>query len=150
MPINALSNNLPLSTQVIKRAGAAAAQNPQLGISPEDVNRAVNGIQDRLQSAQTAQEATQSSRRSAAADIYTGRSQQQQLDTYLAVTLEEDAPSSNSVSLTDANDIRNVLNRNDLANRLSSTPEDAGQRLQELVGRLQDRPVTLPAVDVQA
>ena len=145
--INGLGNS-PLSTQVIRRVGDAAAQNPQAGITPEDVNRAVSTTQDRLQNAQVAQEATQTSRRSAAADIYTGRSQQQQLDTYLAVTLEGDAPSSNTVSLTDANDIRNLINRNDA---ISNLPEqDAGQRLQDLVERLAERPSTLPAVDVQA
>ena len=145
--INGLAN-LPLSTQVIRRVGEAAAQNPQAGITPEDVNRAVDTTQDRLQNARAAQEATQTSRRSAAADIYAGRSQQQQLDTYLAVTLEDDAPSSNTLSLTDANDIRNLLNRNDA---ISNLPEqDAGQRLQDLVERLAERPSTLPAVDVQA
>ena len=145
--INGLGNS-PLSTQVIRRVGDAAAQNPQAGITPEDVNRAVSTTQDRLQNAQAAQEATQTSRRSAAADIYTGRSQQQQLDTYLAVALEGDAPSSNTVSLTDANDIRNLINRNDA---ISNLPEqDAGQRLQDLVERLAERPSTLPAVDEQA
>ena len=145
--INGLGNS-PLSTQVIRRVGDAAAQNPQAGITPEDVNRAVGTTQDRLQNAQAAQEATQTSRRSAAADIYTGRSQQQQLDTYLAVALEGDAPSSNTLSLTDANDIRNLINRNDA---ISNLPEqDAGQRLQDLVERLAERPSTLPAVDEQA
>lgn len=145
--INGLGNS-PLSTQVIRRVGDAAAQNPQAGITPEDVNRAVSTTQDRLQNAQAVQESTQTSRRSAAADIYTGRSQQQQLDTYLAVTLEGDAPSSNTLSLTDANDIRNLINRNDA---ISNLPEqDAGQRLQDLVERLAERPSTLPAVDEQA
>ncbi len=145
--INGLGNS-PLSTQVIRRVGDAAAQNPQAGITPEDVNRSVSTTQDRLQHAQAVQESTQTSRRSAAADIYTGRSQQQQLDTYLAVTLEGDAPSSNTLSLTDANDIRNLINRNDA---ISNLPEqDAGQRLQDLVERLAERPSTLPAVDVQA
>ena len=51
MQVSAASSNLPLSTQVIKRAGEAA-QAPGSPVTPEQVNKAVDAASDRVQQAQ--------------------------------------------------------------------------------------------------
>lgn len=86
MQVNA-SSSLPLSTQIIKRAGEAA-QAPGSPVSPEQVNQRVDTASDRVQQAQENRNAEQANRRSAAAQLYSAQSQQNQIDTYLAVASE--------------------------------------------------------------
>lgn len=87
MQVAGSTSSLPLSTQIIKKAGQAA-QAPEAPVSPEQVNRAVDRASDRVTENQASREQTQTDRRTYATQIYSANSQQKQIDTYLAVASE--------------------------------------------------------------
>ncbi len=87
MQVGGSTSSLPLSTQIIKKAGQAA-QAPETPGSPEQVNRAVDRGSDRVTQSQASREQTQTDRRTYATQIYSANSQQKQIDTYLAVASE--------------------------------------------------------------
>ncbi|GLK88447.1 hypothetical protein [Pseudomonas turukhanskensis] len=89
MQISSTSSALPLSTQVIKKAGDAA-QDPASPVTPEQVNTAVDRGADRVTLSQQSADASQANRREAASEVYSNSSQQKQLDIYLAVATESD------------------------------------------------------------
>ncbi len=84
MQISGTSSALPLSTQVIKKAGEAA-QESNSPVTPEEVNTAVDRGADRVTLSQQSADASQANRRDAASEVYSASSQQKQLDIYLAV-----------------------------------------------------------------
>lgn len=92
MQISGTSSALPLSTQVIKKAGEAA-QDPSSPVTPEEVNSAVDRGADRVTLSQQSVEASQANTRDAAAQVYSASSQQKQLDIYLAVASESQVDS---------------------------------------------------------
>ncbi|MGY4535430.1 hypothetical protein ACVW0Y_004585 [Pseudomonas sp. TE3786] len=87
MQITNTSSALPLSTQVINKAGEAA-QDPNSPVTPEEVNTAVDRGADRVTLSQQSADASQANRREAASEVYSNSSQQNQLDIYLAVATE--------------------------------------------------------------
>jgi hypothetical protein len=89
MQISSTSSALPLSTQVIKKAGDAA-QDPASPVTPEQVNTAVDRGADRVTLSQQNADASQANRREAASEVYSNSSQQKQLDIYLTVATESD------------------------------------------------------------
>lgn len=141
MQISSYGSSLPPSTQIIKRAGEAAKA-PDSPISPEQINTAVDAGSDRVQQAGENREAAQTTRRTAATQIYSARSQQNQLDTYLAVASEGEVDSSSGSA-----DISTVQQLDALAarNRLA---ENLDQRVPREPPPPPARPT--PYVDVQA
>lgn len=123
MQVSAASSNLPLSTQVIKRAGEAA-QAPGAPVTPEQVNKTVDAASDRVQQAQDSRAAEQTSRRSTAAQLYSANSQQNQIDTYLAVASEGEVESSES-NLEVAQELSEDVQRYRVAEAIDSRPEQA-------------------------
>ena len=123
MQVSAASSNLPLTTQVIKRAGEAA-QAPGAPVTPEQVNKAVDAASDRVQQAQDNRAAEQTSRRSTAAQLYSANSQQNQIDTYLAVASEGEVESSES-NLEVAQELSEDVQRYRVAEAIDSRPEQA-------------------------
>lgn len=121
MQVSAASSNLPLSTQVIKRAGEAA-QAPGSPISPEQVNKTVDAASDRVQQAQDNRAAEQTSRRSTAAQLYSANSQQNQIDTYLAVASEGEVEPSEG-NLEAAQELSEDVQRYRVAEAIDSRPE---------------------------
>jgi len=107
MQISGYSGSLPLSTQIINKAGQTAA-------SPEQVNKAVDRASDRVADRQESRELSQADRRSAATQIYSANSQQRQIDTYLAVASEGEIDSQ-PTPLETAAELRDDVRRNDLA-----------------------------------
>lgn len=95
MQITGPSSNLPLSTQIIQKAGQAA-QSPNAPINPEQVNTIVDQGVARAEEARESREQSQTDRRSAATQMYAVRSEQQQLDTYMAVASEGEVDDSQS------------------------------------------------------
>lgn len=92
MQITSTSSALPLSTQVVKKAGEVA-QDPASPVTPEQVNTAVDRGADRVTLSQQNADASQANRRDAASEVYSASSQQKQLDTYLAVATEREVDS---------------------------------------------------------
>lgn len=121
MQVSASSGNLPLSTQVIKRAGEAA-QAPEAPVTPEQVNKVVDNASDRVQQAQDNRAAEQTNRRSAAAQLYNVQNQQNQIDTYLAVASEGEIEPRES-NLEAAQELSQNVQRNQLAEAIDSRPE---------------------------
>ncbi len=121
MQVSAASSNLPLSTQVIKRAGEAA-QAPGAPVTPEQVNKAVDAASDRVQQAQDNRAAEQTSRRSTTAQLYSANSQQNQIDTYLAVASEGEVESSEG-NLEAAQELSEDVQRYRVAEAIDSRPE---------------------------
>jgi predicted PP-loop superfamily ATPase len=99
MQIAAANSRLPISAQVIQKA-APSAQTPSAQLSPEQLNSAVDRASDRVTEAQDSKEQTQTNRRTYAAQLYSANSQQNQIDTYLAVASEGAVDSSTGSTLT--------------------------------------------------
>lgn len=118
MQIRGYSGNLPLSTQIIKNAGQAA-QAPDAVVNPEQVNQAVDRASDRAVERQQSQELSQSSKRSAATQLYSAASQHQQIDTYLAVASESEIDSGPSVAEI-ALELRDDVQHYELAQHIAS------------------------------
>ena len=123
MQVSAASSNLPLSTQVIKRAGEAAHA-PGSPVSPEQVIKTVDAASDRVQQAQDNRAAEQTSRRSTTAQLYSANSQQNQIDTYLAVASEGEVESSEG-NLEAARELSQDVQRYRVAEAADSRPEQA-------------------------
>jgi hypothetical protein len=132
------TNSLPLSTQIIQKAGQAV-QAPGAPISPEQVNSAVDRASDRVNEAQASREQTQTDRRTYATQIYSANSQQQQIDTYLAVASEGEIDDTSGSTLLTAQELRDIAKNND------------SPKLDENPGR-QRPPVAsqLPQLDISA
>lgn len=122
MQVTGSSSSLPLSTQIIKKAGQAA-QSPESPVSPEQVNRAVDRASDRVSETQASREQNQTERRTYAAQLYSANSQQKQIDTYLAVA-SDGAIDSTSGSTKDALE----LSDNDAVSRLDNPANGGRQR----------------------
>ncbi len=118
MQVTGYSSNLPLSTQIIKKAGQAA-QSPDARANPEQVNKAVDRAADRVVEQQESKELSQSNRRSAATQLYSATSQQRQIDTYLAVASEAEIDSQPSTVET-ALELRDDVRRNEVAQNIDS------------------------------
>lgn len=118
MQVTGYSSNLPLSTQIIKKAGQAA-QAPDARANPEQVNKAVDRAADRVVEQQESKELSQSNRRSAATQLYSATSQQRQIDTYLAVASEAEIDSQPSTMET-ALELRDDVRRNEVAQNIDS------------------------------
>lgn len=118
MQVTGYSSNLPLSTQIIKKAGQAA-QAPDARANPEQVNKAVDRAADRVVEQQESKELSQSNRRSAATQLYSATSQQRQIDTYLAVASEAEIDSQPSTVET-ALELRDDVRRNEVAQNIDS------------------------------
>ncbi|MEK1906789.1 MAG: hypothetical protein AAAB13_13470 [Pseudomonas sp.] len=116
MQVSSYSSTLPLSTQIIKKAGQAA-ESPSSPVSPEQVNTAVDRATDRVSERQESKELSQSNRRSAATQLYSATSQQRQIDTYLAVASEGEIDSQPSTVET-ALELRDDVRRNELAQNI--------------------------------
>lgn len=124
MQVTGYSSNLPLSTQIIKKAGQAA-QAPDARVNPEQVNKAVDRAADRVVEQQESKELSQSNRRSAATQLYSATSQQRQIDTYLAVASEAEIDSQPSTVET-ALELRDDVRRYEVAQNIdgnNSRPE---------------------------
>jgi hypothetical protein len=120
MQVSGYSGSLPLSTQIIKKAGQAA-QAPDAPVNPEQVNKAVDRAADRVSEQQASQELSQSNRRSAATQLYSATSQQRQIDTYLAVASESEIDSRPSTVET-ALELRDDVRRNQQVQDIASNP----------------------------
>ena len=118
MQVTGYSSNLPLSNQIIKKAGQAA-QAPDARANPEQVNKAVDRAADRVVEQQESKELSQSNRRSAATQLYSATSQQRQIDTYLAVASEAEIDSQPSTVET-ALELRDDVRRNEVAQNIDS------------------------------
>lgn len=118
MQVSGYSGNLPLSTQIIKKAGQAVAS-PDTPGTPEQVNHAVDRAADRVAEQQDSQALSQSNRRSAATQLYSATSQQRQIDTYLAVASEGEIDSQPGMVET-ALQLRDEVRRNQLAQDIAS------------------------------
>ena len=121
MQVSGYSGSLPLSTQIIKKAGQAA-ESPTAPVSPEQVNKAVDRASDRAAELQESRELSQSNRRSAATQLYSATSQQRQIDTYLAVASEGEIDSPPSTVET-ALELRDDVRRNEVAQNIASKPD---------------------------
>jgi hypothetical protein len=99
MQIAAANSSLPISTQIIKKTGPAA-QAPDAPLNPEQINNAVDRASDRVTETQANQEQTQTNRRTYAAQLYSANSQQNQIDTYIAVASEGEVESSSGATPT--------------------------------------------------
>ena len=121
MQVTGSSSSLPLSTQIIKKAGQAA-QSPEAPASPEQVNSAVDRASDRVSETQASREQNQTERRAYAAQLYSANSQQKQIDTYLAVASDGQVDST-SGSTKDALE----LSDNDAVSRLDN-PDSGGRQ----------------------
>lgn len=115
MQVSGYSGSLPLSTQIINKAGQTAA-------SPEQVNKAVDRASDRVTERQESNELSQTNRRSAATQVYSANSQQRQIDTYLAVASEGEIDSQ-PTPLETAAALRDDVRRNDLAQNIADNPD---------------------------
>lgn len=122
MQVTGSNSSLPLSTQIIKKAGQAA-QSPEAPATPEQVNRAVDRASDRVSETQASREQNQTERRTYAAQIYSANSQQKQIDTYIAVASDGEVDST-SGSTKDALQ----LSDNDAVSRLDNATESGRQR----------------------
>ena len=120
MYVSAASSSLPLSTQVIKRAGEAA-QAPGAPVTPEQVNHAVDSASARVQQAQDNRAAEQANRRGAASQIYMANSQQNQIDIYLSVA-SQDSVESDQSQLSAANDLSEQVQRYHRAEAIDNRP----------------------------
>lgn len=118
MQVSGYSGNLPLSTQIIKKAGQAAAS-PEVPLTAEQVNRTVDRAADRVAEQQDSQALSQSNRRSAATQLYSATSQQRQIDTYLAVASEGEIDSQPGAVGT-ALELRDDARRNQLVQDIAS------------------------------
>lgn len=118
MQVSGYSGNLPLSTQIIKKAGQAAASR-EVPVTPEQVNRAVDRAADRVAEQQDSQALGQSNRRSAATQLYSATSQQRQIDTYLAVASKGEIDSQPGVVGTTLQ-LRDDTRRNQLTQDIAS------------------------------
>lgn len=121
MQINSYSGQLPLSTQVIQKAGQAA-QSPNSRVNPEQVNSIVDQGVARAEEVRDNREQSQVTRRSAATQLYSAASQQQQLDIYLAVASEGETDSSQG-SLDSALESRSELLRYELSQRVAGNSD---------------------------
>lgn len=125
MQVAAVSSSLPISTQIIQKAGTAA-QAPDAPINPEQVNKAVDRASDQVSEAQANREQTQTNRRTYAAQLYSSNSQQQQIDTYLAVASEGETDSTSDSTLT-AQELVNAAakkDRLDIADKIGQQPRN--------------------------
>lgn len=138
MQITGSSSSLPLTTQIINKAGQAA-QSPESPATPEQVNRAVDRASDRVSETQAGREQNQTERRTYAAQIYSANSQQKQIDTYIAVASDADVDST-SGSTKDALN----LSDNNAVSRLDNSVKNDRQRPEALPARPQ------PYVDARA
>ncbi|MWV10706.1 hypothetical protein F3I62_01255 [Pseudomonas sp. R-28-1W-6] len=118
MQVSGYSGNLPLSTQIINKAGQATAS-PEVPLTAEQVNRTVDRAADRVAEQQDSQTLGQSNRRSAATQLYSATSQQRQIDTYLAVASEGEIDSQPGAVGT-ALQLRDDARRNQLAQDIAS------------------------------
>ena len=110
MQVTGFSSSLPLSTQIINKAGQAA-QSPGAPVNPEQVNNAVDRAADRVSETQASREQNQTERRTYAAQLYSANSQQKQIDTYLAVASDGQVDSTSgstrdALQLTDNDAVR--------------------------------------------
>lgn len=110
MQVTGFSSSLPLSTQIINKAGQAA-QSPGVPVNPEQVNNAVDRAADRVSETQASREQNQTERRTYAAQLYSANSQQKQIDTYLAVASDGQVDSTSgstrdALQLTDNDAVR--------------------------------------------
>lgn len=121
MQVSGYSSSLPLSTQIINKAGQAA-QSPSAPVSPEQVNKAVDRASDRVTERQDSRELSQTNRRTAATQLYSANSKQEQLDTYLAVASEGEIDSQPSMVET-AVELRDDIRRNELAQNIASNTD---------------------------
>ncbi|UUY09267.1 hypothetical protein LRS11_04320 [Pseudomonas sp. J452] len=121
MQVSGYSSTLPLSTQIINKAGQAA-QAPDARANPEQVNKAVDRAADRVVEQQESKELSQSNRRSAATQLYSATSQQRQIDTYLAVASEGEIDSQPSTVET-ALELRDDVRRNEVAQNIDSNTD---------------------------
>jgi hypothetical protein len=126
MQISGYSGNLPLSTQIIQKAGQAA-ESPTAPVTPEQVNKAVDRASDRVAERQESRELSQSNRRSAATQLYSATSQQRQIDTYLAVASEGEVDSQPSMVET-ALELRDDVRRNEVAQHIASDTNNRPER----------------------
>lgn len=122
MQVTGFSSSLPLSTQIINKAGQAA-QSPDAPVNPEQVNSAVDRASDRVSETQASREQNQTERRTYAAQLYSANSQQKQIDTYLAVASDGQVDST-SGSTRDALE----LSDNDAVSRLDNPANGGRQR----------------------
>lgn len=143
MQVTGYSSNLPLSTQIIKNAGQAA-QAPDARANPEQVNQAVDLASDRAVERQQSQELSQSNKRSAATQLYSAASQQQQIDTYLAVASESEIDSEPSMAEI-ALELRDDVQRYELAQHIASDTSRVERPEENPV-----EPVPEPYVDTSA
>jgi hypothetical protein len=118
MQVSGYSGNLPLSTQIINKAGQATAS-PEVPLTAEQVNRTVDRAADRVAEQQDSQTLGQSNRRSAATQLYSATSQQRQIDTYLAVASDGEIDSQPGAVGT-ALQLRDDARRNQLAQDIAS------------------------------
>lgn len=117
MQVSGSNSSLPLSTQIIKKAGPAA-QAPAAPVNPEQVNSAVDRASDRVSEAQASRTQNQTDRRAYAAQLYSANSQQKQIETYLAVASEGEIDTSsdasrNAVQLSDNAAVKALDNARD-------------------------------------
>lgn len=97
MQVSGSNSSLPLSTQIIKKAGQAA-QAPAAPVNPEQVNSAVDRASDRVNEAQASRTQNQADRRAFATQLYSANTQQKQIETYLAVASEGEIDTSSGSS----------------------------------------------------
>lgn len=121
MQITGTSSNLPLSTQIIQKAGQAA-QSPSAPVNPEQVNTIVDQGVARAEEARENREQSQTNRRSAATQMYAVRSQQQQLDTYMAVASDGEVDDSQSSPQT-ALELRDEVRRYEVMQEVGSNAD---------------------------
>ena len=117
MQVAGSTSSLPISTQIIKKAGQAA-QAPEAPVNPEQVNRTVDRGSDRVTETQASREQSQATRRTFAAQLYSANSQQKQIDTYLAVASEGKVDStsgstSTALQLRDADSSKGLTDKLD-------------------------------------
>lgn len=120
MQVSGYSSSLPLSTQIIKKAGQAA-ESPSSPVSPEQVNTAVDRAADRVSEAKNSRELSQAAKRDAATQIYSANTQQRQIETYLAVASEDEVDSQPS-PLETAQNLSEAQQRNDRAQNIDDLP----------------------------
>lgn len=120
MEITSYSGTLPLSTQIIHKAGQAA-QSPDAPINPEQVNAVVDAAADRVAENQESRELSQAAKHDAAAQIYSANTQQRQIETYLAVASDDEVESQPS-PLETVIELREAQQRNDRLQHIDDLP----------------------------
>lgn len=135
MHVTSVNSSLPISTQIIKKTGPAA-QASDAPVNPEQINKAVDRASELVTEAQAGREQTQTNRRAYAAQLYSANSQQNQIDTYIAVASEGEVDSSSGSTLT-AQELVNATaakDRLDLANAIDQQrPSPGAERPQPYV-----------------